>query len=119
PNRIQMSDQSYRDQLHARDQQIIKETIYGPNRLTNAVSTLSEGPIFFFALLGTVAMWLRRGFMRELTMLWIMVLSFAVGYAFFFGKIRYRVPVEPYLIILSAYGVRAAYAMMISAGLTS
>ena len=45
---------------------------------------------------------------RELSLLWIMALSFAVGYAFFNGKIRYRVPVEPYLIILSAYGIHAS-----------
>ena len=112
PSRITMSDQGYRDQLHAQDSRVIKETIYIPNRLINAVSILSTGPIFLFALLGTVAMWLRRDLRRQLSMLWIVVLSFAVGYAFFVGKIRYRIPVEPYLIILSAYGVHATYAMI-------
>ena len=112
PSRIQMSDQGYRNKLHAKDSQIVKETIYSPNQLINAVSILSVGPIFLCALLGTVAMWLRRDRWRELSLLWVMVLSFAVGYAVFVGKIRYRVPVEPYLIILSAYGVHAAYAVI-------
>jgi 4-amino-4-deoxy-L-arabinose transferase-like glycosyltransferase len=112
PTRIKMSDQDYRDKLHSQDSRVIKETIYSPNRLINAVSILSVGPIFLLGLLGTVAMWLRRGLRRELSLLWIMVLSFAVGYAFFVGKIRYRIPVEPYLIILSAYGLNAACAVI-------
>lgn len=111
PSRIKMSDQGYRDKLHAKNSRVITETIYTPTPLINAVSILSTGPIFLFALLGTAVMWLRRDLRRELSMLWIMALSFAVGYAFFVGRIRYRIPVEPCLIILSAYGINAAYAM--------
>ena len=107
-----MSNQSYRDELHARDSRVIKETIYIPNRLINAVSILSSGPIFLFALLGTIAMALRRDLKRELALLWIMTLSFAVGYALFVGKLRYRIPVEPYLIILGAYGINITCAMI-------
>ena len=113
-----MSEKGYRDELHAKDSRIVKETIYAPNRLINAVSILSTGPVFFFALVGTIAMWLRRDLRRALSILWIIALSFAVGYAFFYGKMRYRIPVEPYLIILSAYGIHATYAM-ISARFTS
>jgi 4-amino-4-deoxy-L-arabinose transferase-like glycosyltransferase len=112
PNRIKMSDQDYRDKLHAEDPRLVRETIFTPNRLINAASILSTGPIFFFALLGTVAMCLRRDLRRELSLLWMMTLSFAVGYAFFVGKLRYRTPVEPYLIILSAYGMNATFAMI-------
>jgi hypothetical protein len=112
PSRIRMSDQSYREKLHTKDPRIVTETIYTPNRFINAVSVLSTGPMFFFAFLGTAAMCLRRDMRRELTMLWVMVLSFAIGYAFFGGKMRYRIPVEPYLIILSAYGIHASYAVV-------
>jgi 4-amino-4-deoxy-L-arabinose transferase-like glycosyltransferase len=110
PSRMLTTDQGYRDELHANDSQLIKETIYSPNWFINVVSILSTGPVFLFTLLGTVVMWLRRDLRRALSLLWIMALSFAVIYAFFSGKIRYRIPVEPYLIILSAYGIRAAYA---------
>jgi 4-amino-4-deoxy-L-arabinose transferase-like glycosyltransferase len=112
PSRMLTTDQDYRDELHTKDSRVIKETVYSPNRLINAVSVLSTGPIFVFALLGTAAMWPRRDLRRELSILWIMALSFAVGYAFFSGKIRYRIPVEPYLIILSAYGINTAFAMI-------
>src|SRR5262249_26954447 len=87
PNRIQMSKQDYRDKLHAEDPRLVRETIFTPNRLINAVSILSTGPIFFFALIGTVAMWLKKELRCELSLLWMMALSFAVGYAFFVGKL--------------------------------
>ena len=112
PSRLEMSNQGYRDELHAKDARIVKETIYTPNRLINAVSILTTGPVFFFAFLGTIAMWLRKDLRRELSIFWIIPLSFAVGYAFVSGKMRYRIPVEPYLIILSAYGIHATYAML-------
>jgi 4-amino-4-deoxy-L-arabinose transferase-like glycosyltransferase len=112
PSRMITNDQGYRNRMHAEDSRLIKETIYRPNRLINTVSVLSTGPTFLFALLGTAAMWLRRDRRRELSMLWIMALSFAAGYALLVGKIRYRIPVEPYLIILSAYGIHATYEMI-------
>jgi 4-amino-4-deoxy-L-arabinose transferase-like glycosyltransferase len=112
PSRVEMSFPGNREELHAKDSRLVKETIYRPNRLINAISILSTGPILLFALFGTAAMWLSRDLRRELLMLWLIALSFAVGYAFFWGKIRYRIPVEPYLIILSAYGINATYAMI-------
>jgi hypothetical protein len=107
-----MSENGYRDEVHAKDARIVKDTIYAPNRLINTVSILSTGPVFFFALLGTVAMWFRKNLRRDLSLLWMMALSFAVGYAFFWGKMRYRLPIEPYPIILSAYGFYAACAVI-------
>jgi hypothetical protein len=107
-----MDDPGYRENLHAQDARIVEDTIYRPNRFINAISILSTGPIFFFALFGTIAMWLHKDARRDLSMLWIMAMSFAVGYAFFWGKMRYRIPVEPYPIILSAYGLHSVYAMI-------
>jgi 4-amino-4-deoxy-L-arabinose transferase-like glycosyltransferase len=118
PSGITMNEKGYRENLHSKDSRIVEETIYAPNRLITTVSILSTGPVFLFALLGTAAMWLRKDLRRELSILWIMALSFAVGYAFFYGKMRYRIPVEPYLIILSAYGMNAVYEL-ISARFTS
>lgn len=128
PSRIQMSDQDYRDKLSDKDPRVVKETIYVPNRLINTVSILSTGPIFVLAVLGTVAMWLKRDLRRALSLLWLVALSFAIGYSFFVGKIRYRIPVESYLIILGAYGfyeicetisARWKFALVSSAPITS
>ena len=109
PDRVKMSNPEYRERLHAKHSRVVKETIYNSNRLINAISILSTAPLFFFAVIGAAAMWLTRYLWRELSMLWITVLSFAVGYAFFVGRIRYRIPVDPYIIILSAYGIQSVY----------
>ena len=63
-----------------------------------------------FAIVGAGAMWLRKDLRRYLTLLLGMI--FSVAYSFFFGKIRYRLPVEPYIIILSAYGIKTTWATL-------
>jgi 4-amino-4-deoxy-L-arabinose transferase-like glycosyltransferase len=112
PNRIRMADQDYRDRLHARHDKLVQSTIFTPNRLINAVSILSTGPVFLFAIIGTALVWIRKDRARELSLLYLVVLSFAVGYAFFVGRLRYRAPIEPYIIILSAYGISHVYSLL-------
>ena len=109
PTRLRTNNQEYRNRVNLQDPRVVKETIYNSNRFINAVSLFSTGPVLFFALLGTAGMWLRKDCRRPLALLWVMTLSFAVGYAFFVGKIRYRIPVEPYLIILGSYGLYDVY----------
>ena len=104
PDRIKMSKPGYRERLHGRQPRLVKDTVYRPGLPINLVSIISTGPVLLFGILGAGAMWL-RGVRRELSMLLAMIFSFAVGYSLFVGKIRYRIPVEPYIIILGAFGV--------------
>jgi hypothetical protein len=46
---------------------------------------------------------------RYLALLWMTVLSFAVAYSIFYVKTRYRIPIEPYIVILSAYGIKKTW----------
>jgi hypothetical protein len=41
--------------------------------------------------------------------LWETILSFAVTYSFFFTQTRYCIPIEPYITILSAYGIKTPW----------
>ena len=104
PERITMSRPGFRERWNERDPRVVRNTIYTPNPLINIISLLSTGPVFLFAILGAGAMCLKREW-RNLSMLLAMIFSFAVGYALFVGKMRYRIPIEPYVIILSAYGM--------------
>jgi len=104
PDRIRMSKPGYREKLHNTQPRVVKDTVYRPGLLINVVSILSTGPVLFFGILGAAAMWRRRE-LRELAMLLAMIFAFAIGYSLFVGKIRYRIPVEPYIIILGAYGI--------------
>jgi 4-amino-4-deoxy-L-arabinose transferase-like glycosyltransferase len=109
PDRIKMSQTGYRENWHEKDSRVISSTIYTPNPLINIISILTIGPVFLFALLGAATMWLRRERRRDLSLFLLTIFSFAVGCSLFVGRLRYRIPVEPYIIILSAYGLAAAY----------
>lgn len=100
-----MNQSSFREIMHEEDPRIGRETVFGTS-WTSLVSILSAGPMLLFALVGTGAMWFQKERRRALSLLAITILSFAVGYSFFWGKMRYRIPIEPYIIILSAYGLR-------------
>jgi hypothetical protein len=54
-------------------------------------------------------MWFESKRRRHLSLLWVIILSFALVYSLFYTKTRYRIPIEPYIIILSAYGIKKAW----------
>ena len=105
PDRMKMSKPDYRDNMHAKVSRVIQETIFTTNNLIMTIGIVSTGPLFFLAILGTISMWLQRERRRELCLLWGTILSFAVTYSFFYSQTRYRIPIEPYILILSAYGL--------------
>jgi 4-amino-4-deoxy-L-arabinose transferase-like glycosyltransferase len=105
PERLQMNRPTFREKMHQEDPRVVRETVFGTS-WTSVVSLLSEGFIFLFALLGIAVMSFQKARRRDLSLLCITILSFAVGYSFFWGKMRYRIPIEPYIVILCAYGLR-------------
>jgi 4-amino-4-deoxy-L-arabinose transferase-like glycosyltransferase len=111
-HRITMDWPSYREALHKRDSRIVRNTIFSSNGLTNIVSIVSTAPLFLFAIIGTGAMLFDQERRRHLALLWLTILSFAVVYSMFHAKTRYRIPIEPYIIILSAYGLMEMWRML-------
>jgi 4-amino-4-deoxy-L-arabinose transferase-like glycosyltransferase len=105
PDRVGMSRPEIRDKYIQRDSRVVRTTIFTRNELMILVSIVSTVPLFLSAAMGTAAMWSRKEYRRDLSMLWTMILSFAIGYSVFFTKLRYRIPIEPYIIILSASGL--------------
>jgi len=112
PDRMAMDRQEYREQWHEKDQRMVKDTILTSNDLIDAVSVLSTGPLFLFAIIGTLAMCVERKRRRDVSLLWALILSFAVVYSMFVTRTRYRIPIEPYITILSAYGLKMAWSMV-------
>ncbi len=68
---------------------------------TNLMSVLITGPMLLLALCGV---WCGRRRLRELSPLLVVVLTFACAYSFFLTHVRYRLPVEPYLIVVASFG---------------
>ena len=112
PDRMAMDRPEYREQWHEKDQRVIKDTILTANDLINAVSLLSTGPLFLFAVIGTLAMCVEQKRRRDVWLLWALIPSFAVVYSMFVTRTRYRIPIEPYITILSAYGLKMAWSIV-------
>ena len=112
PDRMAMDKPQYREQWHKMDQRVVKVSILAANDLINAVGILSTGPLFLFAIIGTLAMFVEQKRRRYVSLLWGLILSFAVIYSMFVTRTRYRIPIEPYITILSAYGLKMAWSMM-------
>ena len=112
PDRIAMDRPGYREQWHEKDQRVVKHTIFSATDLINAVSILSTGPLFLFAIVGTLAMCFEKKRRRDASLLWGLILSFAVVYSMFYTRTRYRIPIEPFIIILSAYGLKATWGLL-------
>jgi len=102
PERVTMSDQRMRDVFHQKSSKVVKKTVFGGNSLTFWASVLSIGPVLFLALIGAGLMLYERR-LAEVTLVAGVVLSFAVAYSFFFTQLRYRIPVEPYIMVLTGY----------------
>ena len=73
-----------------------------PGVALQAVSVIFLTPVLILALIGAAA--LRRAEGRNLMLLLIPIVVLAVGYSLFFVEVRYRIPVDGFLIILAAVG---------------
>lgn len=69
---------------------------------TKLISILSFTPILLFFLIGLLLSFPKW---RKTIVLFFIILSFALGYSFFQTRVRYRIPVEPYIIIFAANGI--------------
>ncbi len=68
------------------------------------LSAAAFTPVLLFFLAGLFTL---KGHWRAASLLVFMILSTALIYSFFQTKLRYRMPVEPYMIILAAHAVCA------------
>ena len=109
PRRVGFLNQNMRDRdREGKNPRLVEKIPFGTKMVmaTNAFAVIF---LYTFALLGIRAMWLSLRARRYLTLYMIMILSFAAGYATTWGKIRYRVPVDPYIILLSAWGLYSVW----------
>ncbi|MDG2273607.1 MAG: glycosyltransferase family 39 protein [Halioglobus sp.] len=113
PTRVGYLRQSERDRARIKVSSRIVRTMPFGSDLVMALSIMSVAPLYIFAVVGMASMWRGREKRRELSYFVLIVMSFALSYALSWGKIRYRVPVDPYIIILSAWGLVASWNMLL------
>ncbi|HPN35305.1 MAG TPA: glycosyltransferase family 39 protein [bacterium] len=101
PDRLDIVQYSYRAHLHAKDSRMeINGNFW---KWVKWPSILIMTPIFLLALYGAL---LAYRLDRRITWLWLLTFfSLGVGYSMIYSEVRYRIPLEPLILIWSALGV--------------
>ncbi len=80
------------------------DRFYSQNEFTASWSVLLSAAVFTPVLvLFFIGLFLLNGRWREASLLLFMILSTVLIYSFFQTKVRYRMPVEPYMIMIAAH----------------
>jgi len=74
--------------------------------LSKILSVMTYTPISMLALCGFILCWSQK---REVVLLLLLFISLTMTYAIFITKVRFRLPLDPYLIILASYSINTIW----------
>ncbi len=83
-----------------------KGRIYGANEKIIRLVSLVYIFIFLLFLLGVYFLFKENLFNSSTFLLFLPIILFCIIYSIFWSQIRYRVPIEPYVIIVASYGLK-------------
>lgn len=101
PKKVDTRDKSNRDNFKKRDNRLQTDNPY-VGKLTKYISIISFTPILSFAIIGLVASLLKQ---KKTFLLFCPIFTFWLGYSLIYTQIRYRIPIEPFIIIFASYGL--------------
>jgi hypothetical protein len=104
PQRLTTDNAERRATMRAYDERLPAEQSF-PVGLRDVVSALSFGAELTLAVVGLVTVWPTRR--REASLLLAVILCFALAYAPFVARLRYRIPVLPLLLLFAGSGAVA------------
>ncbi|NLP10167.1 hypothetical protein GX408_07205, partial [bacterium] len=103
PDRLDTALHSYRAQLHAKDHRMEINGDFW--KWVKWPSILIMAPIFLLAVYGGMR---SSRVDRRITWLWLSTfISLSMGYSMIYSEVRYRIPIEPLILIWTALGVTA------------
>ena len=70
--------------------------------LSKILSVFSYVPVLILAICGVMLSWSQK---RDVVLFLLLSLSITVTYAFFITKVRFRLPLDPFLIVLASYTI--------------
>jgi len=97
--KMKSANPAYNLKFHEKDQRITKTNKFSRSDLTFIVNTITFGPILIFSILG---LFLNRKHLPESLILILPCLILALTYSFFYTNVRYRIPIEPLMIVFAA-----------------
>ncbi|HEY5939220.1 MAG TPA: hypothetical protein VIT87_00270, partial [Gemmatimonadales bacterium] len=109
PTRMTTDIAAQREELHRLDPRLPVEPLFS-RKLRDRVSAVSFAVELCLALVGIAVV--ARTQWRQALLPVAMILAYAVGYALFAAKLRYRIPVLPLLFLFSGAGAAALYSFL-------
>ena len=101
PDRLDTKNYEYRKTIHADDNRMVmgKDVMW---RYVKIISILILAPLFLLAIIG---LFYSDLFSPFTSLMLLTILGLSTGYSMIYSEVRYRIPVEPYIIILAAVGI--------------
>jgi len=111
PDRLNTLDHDYRRSAHQADPRM---SLNGERMwpLVPLLSSLVMAPIFIFSLVG---FWFSRSIRSSSHWIFFGVLAFmTLGYSMITAEVRYRIPVEPCLLVFTALGMQMCWRQLVT-----
>ena len=97
--KMKSANPDYDLKFNEKNKRFTKTNKFSRSDLTFIVSTITFGPIWIFSILG---LFLNRNHLPDSLLLILPCLILALTYSFFCTKVRYRIPIEPLMIVFAA-----------------
>jgi len=108
PDRLDTQKQQYRQSIHQRDQRMVMSS-NNLWKVAKILSILVMLPVFILAIIGYAS---SRPFSEFSLLLFLTMFGLSIGYSLIYAEVRYRIPIEPYVLMFMAAGVRQALQWM-------
>lgn len=101
PDRLDTPSKVYQQKIQARDNRLVslKSKMWDIAVFASITVML---PVFLFALIG---LFTSRPVERSKLLLVFTILAMSIGYSLIYAEVRYRIPIEPYVVIFMAAGI--------------
>ena len=100
PDRLDTKKDTYRESIHTRDQRMATKNFF-VSGFIKYVSIMVMLPVFSLSLIGFLTQGLKNS---KGWLMFLLVFSFSLGYSMLYSEVRYRIPVEPYILIFASLG---------------
>jgi hypothetical protein len=100
PDRLNTESPQFRAKIHAQDSRMV----LGGDRfwsMAKIISIVVMLPVFVFALIGLFSV---RPLGHDKMLFLLSILSLSIGYSLIYAEVRYRIPIEPYVLMFTAFG---------------
>jgi 4-amino-4-deoxy-L-arabinose transferase-like glycosyltransferase len=100
PDQLQTANEAVRRKAAAQDARMLVKN--HPAEKVQRYAWLFAVVLTPYYVLAFVGLWAGRAQFRKAVLFLLLILGFSLGYAMFFARLRYRLPIEPFVALFSA-----------------